>query len=700
VDSGGTVSCSVSATDTLGHAIGYRWSATGGSFSNTVTQNPIWYAPENTSGSTQAYTITVTANCGGTVVSDSFIQQVLTAVIDDADGDGVADDIDNCPLVYNPGQGNVDGDNKGDACDSDDDNDGFDDTVEQSFGSDPLDPNACPEARTLALTAGATLLGSGGETQLNVIGTLVPSIGDPMTLDMTCMVEYRVSSPGAVEIDSCGRLIVLSEGSVTVWAEQMINGYPVVSSDILSMTVDTASPYVDMLETLPYDRQGMIDFDPTPRIPIDTGIVIRVVDTPVGENLGIDPTSVVLIVNGIEIRAEVREVSPGNSHEVDIVGRNIRPFSFVEDVAVQLSLSDAAGNAMNYAESFRVESAADHQWALDNMPVQQATDLGDETIELAALPIPDSVNDELLEGTFVIYSDAESIVPRLGPVDELPALDIAVPVGIPLNIEPINVFDDAATLIIPVPEAQIRDTNGDHIPDAGLENYQVFRYSAEPTMQWRGAIDVPGWMVSGSRVDRYDTVPPSIEIQVNGSGGVQVGYSCLTPHAMFSTLSSEVETGEPVAFFDESVGSISHWLWDFGDGTTSTEKNPVHTYYTQGDYDVTLTVSGACGSDAMTVAACVSVCDGIRLISPVNGTFTQQRPSFSWEPGCSNKYVVEFSYDADFATIEKSTKPMRKTSFTVPGNIWRKLPALTVVYWRVKSADGTSASEIWGFSKY
>jgi hypothetical protein len=115
VDSGGTVSCSVSATDTLGHAIGYRWSATGGSFSNTVTQNPIWYAPENTSGSTQAYTITVTANCGGTVVSDSFIQQVLTAVIDDADGDGVADDIDNCPLVYNPGQGNVDGDNKGDA---------------------------------------------------------------------------------------------------------------------------------------------------------------------------------------------------------------------------------------------------------------------------------------------------------------------------------------------------------------------------------------------------------------------------------------------------------------------------------------------------------------------------------------------------------------------------------------------------------
>ena len=33
-----------------------------------------------------------------------------------------------------------------------------------------------------------------------------------------------------------------------------------------------------------------------------------------------------------------------------------------------------------------------------------------------------------------------------------------------------------------------------------------------------------------------------------------------------------------VAFKDMSYGTITSWLWDFGDGTTSTEQNPVHQY--------------------------------------------------------------------------------------------------------------------------
>jgi hypothetical protein len=41
----------------------------------------------------------------------------------DSDGDGVADDADNCPSVSNPTQADTDGDGAGDACDDDDDND-------------------------------------------------------------------------------------------------------------------------------------------------------------------------------------------------------------------------------------------------------------------------------------------------------------------------------------------------------------------------------------------------------------------------------------------------------------------------------------------------------------------------------------------------------------------------------------------------
>lgn len=56
------------------------------------------------------------------------------AALVDSDADGVPDIRDNCPTVSNPGQGNTDFDTEGDACDSDDDNDGLTDSY----------PDLCP----------------------------------------------------------------------------------------------------------------------------------------------------------------------------------------------------------------------------------------------------------------------------------------------------------------------------------------------------------------------------------------------------------------------------------------------------------------------------------------------------------------------------------------------------------------------------
>ena len=48
-------------------------------------------------------------------------------------------------------------------------------------------------------------------------------------------------------------------------------------------------------------------------------------------------------------------------------------------------------------------------------------------------------------------------------------------------------------------------------------------------------------------------------------------------------------------FSDLSTGSPSSWAWDFGDGTTSDQPSPAHTYASAGVYIVTLTVSdGSC----------------------------------------------------------------------------------------------------------
>ncbi len=75
----------------------------------------------------------------------------------------------------------------------------------------------------------------------------------------------------------------------------------------------------------------------------------------------------------------------------------------------------------------------------------------------------------------------------------------------------------------------------------------------------------------------------------------------LPPVADFAFTPEAPTTDEPVQFTDRSYdpdGEIAEWLWDFGDGTTSTEQNPSHRYAQPGHYTVTLTVTDDKGATA------------------------------------------------------------------------------------------------------
>jgi PKD repeat protein len=74
------------------------------------------------------------------------------------------------------------------------------------------------------------------------------------------------------------------------------------------------------------------------------------------------------------------------------------------------------------------------------------------------------------------------------------------------------------------------------------------------------------------------------------------------PQADFTFQSS----GLNVAFLDASTGNPTSWLWDFGDGASSTAQNPRHPYTSAGTYNVTLTVANAAGSSSKTKLVTVS----------------------------------------------------------------------------------------------
>lgn len=68
-----------------------------------------------------------------------------------------------------------------------------------------------------------------------------------------------------------------------------------------------------------------------------------------------------------------------------------------------------------------------------------------------------------------------------------------------------------------------------------------------------------------------------------------------------------------VEFFDESTGDVEDYFWEFEGGfpETSTDPNPVVTYFEGGSFDVTLTVSNDFGDDVLELNNVIQVADGV-----------------------------------------------------------------------------------------
>ena len=123
-----------------------------------------------------------------------------------------------------------------------------------------------------------------------------------------------------------------------------------------------------------------------------------------------------------------------------------------------------------------------------------------------------------------------------------------------------------------------------------------------------------GSVGSGSSVSHVYTTPGNYTVTLTASGTagsktvtkadyVQVGNAlsaAFTANRVSGTVPLRVK------FSDDSSGTINAYLWTFGDGTTSTDAEPVHMYRRPGSYSVSLTVTGPSGTKTQTRSAYVS----------------------------------------------------------------------------------------------
>jgi len=113
---------------------------------------------------------------------------------------------------------------------------------------------------------------------------------------------------------------------------------------------------------------------------------------------------------------------------------------------------------------------------------------------------------------------------------------------------------------------------------------------------------------------------------------------CFVSLCILSTLcSTNIALSQPVAdfnatlvsgcsplvvqFTDNSSGNPTAWNWDFGNGNTSTQKNPVITYLNHGTYTVKLTVSNTSGSNSITKTQYITVYDNPIVKFTVSDSF-------------------------------------------------------------------------------
>jgi gliding motility-associated-like protein len=230
------------------------------------------------------------------------------------------------------------------------------------------------------------------------------------------------------------------------------------------------------------------------------------------------------------------------------------------------------------------------------------------------------------------------------------------------------------------------------------------------------------------------TYSVSLVVQnADGTHGItKTDYITVFPSPL-ANFTANITTGcvpVTVQFTDATVpqaGTITSWEWDFGDGATSTQQNPSHTYNAVGFYNVSLRVVSTTGcTGARTMVRFIRIVEGVtadfnntppvRCTAPFavnfqNYTAGPGTMTYSWDFGNSTSstapdptanyaaagtYNVKLVARSQFGCADSITKPVTITQYTTAINSPDTVCLNTPVNFQNNSSPSPQSS-IWNF---
>ena len=188
----------------------------------------------------------------------------------------------------------------------------------------------------------------------------------------------------------------------------------------------------------------------------------------------------------------------------------------------------------------------------------------------------------------------------------------------------------------------------------GFGNY-TYNWSMGSSVNNENYLVEPGRLNLNITDDRGCSQSKAIDISIPDFGEADFSYNSESIREL-----GGLAANDPVNFYDESLGNIVDWKWEFGDGFDSDEIDPIHAYDSPGVYTVMLVTTDDVGCTS-SITKVLEITEGYRIMLPNAFTPNEDGNNDFYRPEFLGLTKVQFSIfntwgEIVFSTTDLETK--------------------------------------------